>query len=75
MNETFEIGSRVKILRKPENGGGFTEVGRGKVIGNSSGRGEWIKFVEFIDGNFQNIDAALAETIPVDAPCMRVVKW
>ncbi len=76
MNNELQIDSKVKIQRKSENGGSFTEVARGRVVGFSQGKNNlFIKFVEFIDNKWSNIPLEFSETIPTDAPCIRVVKW
>ena len=66
---------KVKIQRKSENGS-WAEIGRGRAVGFLQGKNNsFIRFQEFADGKWSNIPLELAEVIPVNAACMRVVKW
>ena len=75
MNE-LQYDDKVKIQKKNEQGA-WTEVGRGKIVGFSKAKNGslFIKFIEFIEGKWSSLPVEFAETIPVAAPSMRVLKW
>ncbi len=69
MNELFQIGDKIKILKKGENSG-FAEVGRGIVLALAIGKTDWIKFLDK-----DVTDIACGEWLPVLSPCLKVIKW
>ena len=75
MSDTFINEQKVKIQKKND-GGAWSEVARGKVVGFSQGKNNsFIRFVEFVDGKFSSVPYEFAEWICVSAPCIKVVKW
>ena len=69
MNENPSIGQKVKIQRKGESGT-WQECGRGIVMDINNGKDN--DFIRYWDSTWPE---GVLETIPINASCMRVVKW
>jgi hypothetical protein len=75
MNLNIQVGDKVKILKKSDNGP-FREAGRGIAVGLAAGKlNDWIKYWEAEDSEGKPWPIGIYEWICVSAPCIRVVKW